>query len=183
MGRFERKQERFEADQAAKAARETSERESLEREANETQQKAISEYSERLAEFKESHTDFDDVVRGAIDTVGDLQIPPLAQATMLLHDKGPEMLYYLCRNSDAMDDFLLLTDGKAITDGNVALATRFLERRLNAAATGSATPTPQRRKPPTPPNPVRTVPSQDRAHDDEDSSLQDHERKYGRQRR
>lgn len=145
----------------------------------ESEQKAafdglVSQYNERAQTFASEHADFST----KLDSVKDWPITPLAQAVILLHDKGPELMYHLIDHPDEWDDLMLATGDRPVTEQNVALATRRLERRLQPAPTGSGV-TPQPRKPlPPPPNPVRTVPSASVDQNDEAGTLSDHERRY-----
>ncbi len=173
LGRYDRKKEQFDADQvAAKTRAEQHEKDSL-AQAEATFAKVQSDYQARLEPFKAAHKDFDGLLKASADA----PLPPLLQATVLLHDKGPEFVYHLLRHPDQLAEMTLLTDGKAVTDQNVAIATRWLTSRATAASTGSTVPIAQ--KPfavPRPPNPVLTGPmSAGDELPDEQSSLAEHE--------
>ncbi len=173
LARYDRKKEQFESDQVtAKERAEQLEKESH-AQAQATFSKVQADYQARLEPFKAAHKDFDALLKASADA----PLPPLLQATVLLHDKGPEFVYHLLRHPDQLAEMTLLTDGKAVNDQNVAIATRWLTSRAQAAVTGSVASTPP--KPfavPRPPNPVQTGPmSAGDELPDEESSLAEHE--------
>jgi hypothetical protein len=78
---------------------------------------------------------------------------------MLTDDRGPEYVYYLGQHQDVLDELVLLTEGKAVTDASVAVVQRRLKQSAQAAqSTGSAAVMTPPYTPPKPPNPVRTGP-------------------------
>ncbi len=173
LARYDRKKEQFDTDQVtAKERAERHEKDSL-AQAEATFAKVQSDYQARLEPFKAAHKDFDGLLKASADA----PLPPLLQATVLLHDKGPEFVYHLLRHPDQLAEMTLLTDGKAVTDQNVAIATRWLTSRATAAPTGSTVPiAPKPFAVPRPPNPVLTGPmSAGDELPDEQSSLAEHE--------
>lgn len=154
LARYDRRKEQHEADQVA--AQKAAERQEQERltQAETTFAKVQSEYQTRLVAFKESHKDFDTLLKASADA----PLPPLLQATVLLHDKGPELVYYLLRHPDQLAEMTLLTDGRPVNDQTVAIATRWLTTRAQAASTGSTAPSVPQFTVPRPPNPVQTGP-------------------------
>lgn len=167
---YDRKKEAFEASQ----------REAVD--AEEAGRKAeIASYHARTATFAKTHEDFD-AVTGPMIASG---LPSLLVAALVKADKGPEYVYYLAQHQDALDELVLLTEGKPVTDSHVAIVQRRLKQQAQAAqSTGSATAATTAYIPPRPPNPVRTGPI--RTGDvlpDDDSSLAEHEKAFGRKRR
>lgn len=181
LARYDRKREQFEADQVA--AKERAEREEKDRitYAETTYANVQREYATRLATFKETHKDFDTLLKASADA----PLPPLLQATVLLHDKGPELVYYLLRHPDQLAEMTLLTDGRPVNDQTVAIATRWLTSRAQAAPTGSTAPSaPKQFTVPRPPNPVQTGPmSTGDELPDDSSSLAEHEQAFTRGKR
>lgn len=176
LARYDRKKEAFEADQQRVAA----EQKRVEAAGQEWEQKKRQEYKQKADEFAATHADYNEL----ISQYHDWDLPPLANATILVHENGPQLVYNLLKKPDELAGLILLTDGKPVNEKTVALATRWLENRALDGNTGSPAPVVNRKPTPTPPNPVRTVPSgSSDSSDDETMSLSDHERKYGRKRR
>ena len=177
--RWEARQERFEWDRQATEARTRAEQEAVRRAAAERVQEVTESYRSKLEPFVTSHPDFNDLM----SQYGTFELSPLAQATLMLHDKGPDLVYYLLQHPDELAEMQLLTDGKAVSESTVATATRWLERRASAVLTGSAIPSVPKRTPPPPPNPVRTVPNRGDSTPTDDGSLAEHERAFSKVRR
>jgi hypothetical protein len=143
-------------------------------------QAVMKKAAERVAKFKETHDDFDDLMAQHQG----LDLPPSVFKAIAVHDNGPDFLYYLLTHPDELTGVLMMFDGKPPTDAYVAHATRWLSSRTQAAPTGSAAPAPPIALAPRPPNPVRT--GHTRTSDeipDDDSPLSAHERKWGGARR
>lgn len=175
VNRYDRKKEAFEADQQRLAG----ERQRVESDGRNYLIQKSNEYQAKVDEFVVSHPDFNELV-----AQHDWDLPPLAGAVILEHENGPQLVYNLLKKPDELAGLILLTDGKPVNEKTVALATRWLENRALDGNTGSPAPVVNRKPTPTPPNPVRTVPSgSSDSSDDEGMSLSDHERKYGRKRR
>lgn len=172
--KFEQRQAAWQADQQQR------QQEAQQTQQQQAWQKDHETFSGRVGEFMKTHPDY----QTKLESVLPLNIPPAAYQAILRHDNGPAFVYHLVNHPDQLAEMVFLMDGKPPSDDHVALATRWLSSRTQAASTGSAAPTP----PPTlaarPPNPVRTGPlkTSDDAPGD-DSSLSEHERAYGHKRR
>ncbi len=166
---------------ARKAAHESKQKATVE--AQQAAQKAeIEAYQGHTATYAKTKPDFDAVTSALVAS----QLPPLLVASIIKSaDKGPAFVYYLAQHQDALDELVLLTDGKPVTDAFVATVQRRLKQQAQTVqATGSVAPVPPSYIPPRPPNPVRTGPI--RTGDDlpgDDASLAEHEKAYGRKRR
>lgn len=138
-------------------------------------------YAAKLVEFRKTHPDYDALAKQHENT----QMPPVAHAALLFHDNGPALVYYLFQHPDVLAEVHFVLDGKPLTHENVALATRWLTSRTQAATTGSAAPASPVTLGPRPPNPVRTGPMKtaDDAPDDDDSSIANHEKWLKHRRR
>lgn len=142
--------------------------------------KANESYAQKLTEFTKTHPDYDALAKQHEQVF----LPPVANAALLHHDRGPELVYHLFTHPDVLAEVHFMLDGKPLTQENVALATRWLNSRIQAVSTGSAVPAPPLKAVPAPPNPVRTGAT--KTSDDvpgDDSSLSAHEAKWGRSRR
>lgn len=137
-------------------------------------------FGTRVGEFMKTHPDY----QAKLDSVLPLNIPPAAYQAILKHDNGPAFVYHLVNHPDQLAEMVFLMDGKPPSDDHVALATRWLSSRTQAASTGSAVPTPPQTLAAHPPNPVRTGPTKTSGDlPGDDASLADHEKAYGRARR
>lgn len=133
-------------------------------------------YGQRADAFAATHPDFTKLVT---EHQG-IQMPPALYHAIITVDNGPELLHYLLTRPDQLAEAVMLYRGADATEQNVALATRWLSHRAQAAHTGSVAPTPPLPPAPRPPNPVRTGPmttSDDPPGDD--SSLAQHMKAYG----
>lgn len=112
------------------------------------------------------------------------QSTPLLGAAILSSDKGAEFVLEFARHPLLLDEMILQTEGKAVTEASVAALQRILLARLQAAPTGSAETIAPRRPDPRPPNPVRTGPMKtgDTPPGDDDS-LEAHAKYFGVGRR
>ncbi len=141
----------------------------------------IAAYQARTQTFAQAHPDFDAVTKAMIAS----NLPELLVAAIIESDKGPEYVYHLAQHQDILDDLMLVTDGKPVTDASVAIVQRRLAQRgTQDAQTGSSAPPPAAFIPPRPPNPVRTGPI--RTGEDvpgDDASLAEHERAFNKRRR
>ncbi len=153
--------------------------------ATEAQQREHQEIADKaiqsLNEFAKAQPDFQQVTAKFIsETV----LPPVLLNAILKSDKQGAFVYHLGQHSDLADELVFLTDGKPLTDANVATVQRRLTKELQglAAPTRSAPP-PRPFTPPTPPNLVRTGPV--KADDEppgEGASIADHKRFYAKGR-
>lgn len=124
------------------------------------QQARMEAYQGRLQVFKATTPDFDQKLEAAVAEIGK-EIPGVLYEAIVADDNGPQFLYSVISDPVFRDEMLLLSEGKALTESNVATVRRRLRSQLTrtqAAATGSAaamTPTSWTSRPP---NPVRTSP-------------------------
>lgn len=177
VNRYDRKKEAFETEQERVAA----DRKRVEAEGQEYLVRKSQEYKAKVDEFSAANPDFNDLMV----QFEDWDLPPLAGATILEHSNGPQLVYNLMKQPEELAGLILLTDGKPVNEKTVALATRWLEKRALDVKTGSSAPVVQRKPTPTPPNPVRTVPSGSADSDDEveSMSLSSFEKKFHKGRR
>ena len=174
---YDRKKEAFEANLKAEQAK----TESLQKQTQEQWAKISSTYQERASKFAAETKDFAE--RAAKAPGKDTQMPPLLHAALMLDEKGPSRVLYLAEHADLLDELVLLTDGKPITDQTVAAAQRFLHSRMKDATTGSSTSAPLTLAP-RPLNPVRTAPTTPPEQlPGDDASLEEHEKVWGHRRR
>ncbi len=148
--------------------------------ATQSYQQALESFGTKLTEFKQTHPDYDTLAQQHLQTF----IPPSANKAILTHDNGPAFVYHLFTHPDVLAEMQFLMADRPPTDEYVALATRWLQSRIQAAPTGSVVPTPLKKAAPAPPNPVRTGPT--RTADElpgDDASLAEHEKAFGRKRR
>lgn len=138
-------------------------------------------HNARLNAFASATPDFATVTQGLMNQ----PLPEIMLAAIARDDKGPQFVYYLAQHPEVVDDLILATDQKPVTDASVAAVQRRLRQHVQAVGTtGSAASARPTYVPPRPPNPVRTGPI--RTGDDlpgEDASLLEHERAYSRVRR
>jgi hypothetical protein len=59
-------------------------------------EKQVASHMERVSAFKESHDDFDEVIK-AVDHI---QMPVVLQDALLVSDDGPDLMYELAKNAD-----------------------------------------------------------------------------------
>lgn len=146
------------------------------------EQAVLRTYSTKAQEYAKTTPDFFDKMSEAAPVLD--HIPDLLFQSIVRHDNGPEIAYYLVTHPVDLDEMCLLTDGKSVSDASVALLQRRLSHyRVPAAATGSVAVVP-RTIAPRPPNPVKTAPQkpgEDLPGDD--ASIADHERAFGKKRR
>lgn len=119
------------------------------------------------------------------DTIQQTPLTDAMHAAIMLDPKGEELLLHVAKHFGALqgelDDLYLLTDGKPVSEGFVALVQRRMHRWMqDAKPTGSSAPAPVSLAP-RPPNPVRTaaMKTADTPPGDE-GSLADHESYFGR---
>ena len=147
-----------------------------------SQQAQISSYQKRVDDFVAKQPDYNQVVQSAMNDFGaEFKIADPAFQVFLTHDNGPQMLYHLLTHPDQLAEMQALWEGKPASHANVALATRWLQSRVQAVSTGSVAPTPPVIPAPRPPNPVRTGPMKtgDELPGD-DATLADHEKAFGK---
>lgn len=177
LAAYDRRKDEFEAKQQA-----TKERTEAQQKAQADQWGQITAAHQARAEAFLTHTK-DAAERLSKAPARDVPFPPLLHIALLLDTKGPERMLYLAEHPDVLDELVLLTDGKPITDQTVAIVQRSVASRVKDAPTGSSTPAPVALAP-RPLNPVRTAPTTppDELPGD-DSSLAEHEQVWGRSRR
>jgi hypothetical protein len=108
----------------------------------------------RWQAFMEKTPDFQAVTQN----VAAMHLPPVLFRAIVIDDNGPQYVYTLAKDSAFLDELLLLTDGKPVSDALVAATQRRLKQHAQAASTGSAAVARPVYTPPRPPNPVRTGP-------------------------
>ena len=174
---YDRRKEAFEANQKAQEAKTAT----LKKQTEEQWAQMFATHDARVKAFAAETKDYTGRVTKAPGR--DTQVPPLLHTALMLDDKGPERILFLAEHPVLLDELVLLTDGKAITDQTVAIAQRLVHSRMKDATTGSSSPTPLTLAP-RPLNPVRTAPTTppDTLPGD-DASLEEHERVWGRHRR
>lgn len=144
-------------------------------EATERERALITSYQQRTAEFSKTKPDFATVTAPILER----HLPGVLLAALVTDDKGPENVYYLAQHPDILDELILLTDGKPVTDASVAVVQRRVRQHAQAATTGSATVPKPTFNPPRPPNPVRTGPTKTADEPPGDgASIADHARFY-----
>lgn len=65
-------------------------------------EKKLSTHSERVAEFKKEHSDFDDVVADLVEEYGDVKFSGPLEASILSSENGPALVYELAKNPDQL---------------------------------------------------------------------------------
>lgn len=179
LGRYDRRKEAFESQQAQAQAATQQASTQADEQVREWWAAADSAFGARKQEFVGRTPDYQAKVDALVKDHGDAT--PLLLHAVLVHDKGPELVYYLATHPSVYDEMLLLTDGKAITEQSVALTQRQLAARSQTAQTGSVTAAPYVSTVPKPPNPVRTGPmkSGDDSSPGDGHSIADHARHWG----
>lgn len=86
-----------------------------------------------------------------------IQPPPLLDWAIMLDNDSADVALFLATHPDVLDEFVLMTDAKPVTEQTVATTRRLLRQRMTAGATGSVAPAKALPVAPRPPNPVRTV--------------------------
>lgn len=120
------------------------------------------------------------------EAVQQTPLTDVMHAAIMLDPRGEELMLHLAKNFQTLqgelDDLYMLTDGKPVSEGFVALVQRRMHRWTQdaKAPTGSSAPAPVTLAP-RPPNPVRTaaMKTADTPPGDE-GSLADHEQYFGR---
>lgn len=166
--------EQHEAERTAKA-NEARQREQFDA-ANKDYVETMTKAAERVAKFKETHPDFDELLTAN----SGLNLPQAVFKAVAQHDNGPAFVYHLLTHPDELTEVCMLFEGRPPSDDYVAHATRWLSSRAQAVTTGSAAPAPPIALAPRPPNPVRTGPT--RTSDElpgDDSPLSAHEARWG----
>ncbi len=111
------------------------------------------------------------------------ELTPLLLEALISHDKPKSVLYYLAQHLDELDELVLLTDQKNVTDASVAVVQRRLSQRVQDASQPDRPSPPSTFIPPRPPNPVRTGPLRTGEQlPGDDASLAEHERAYHKRR-
>lgn len=111
-------------------------------------------------------------------------LPPLLDWAVMLDNESHTVALYLATHPGTLDEFVLMTDAKPVTEQTVATTQRLLRQRMSTVTTGAVTPPPPLPTAPRPPTPVRT--GSIRTADDppgDDASLAAHELYYGKGKR
>lgn len=166
--RYDRQKEQAELE--ATRAKETTQQQEAQR-----FQSLQARHSDRVTAFKASHADWDE----KLGSVAQYVIPDVLKVAILEDDKSADVVYALASKPDILAELILSSDGRAVTETNVALLRRLLASRVPVAPTRStAAPVVPTR--PIPPNLVRTgvgkvEPSEAPP---DDASFEDHERAF-----
>ena len=83
---------------------------------------------------------------------------PIMLETIWGMDNGPDVVYNIRTTPGLFQEFLLLTEGKSLTQQNVAIATEWLQAKLQTGTTGAVARAYSSPPAPRPPTPVRTTP-------------------------
>jgi hypothetical protein len=138
----------------------------------------VTTWQTRLAAAKAANPSYETTV-----ATSNIPTTPLMEHVIVIDEHGPDALLFLATHPDVADELFLLTQHAPLTPATVATVQRRLQSRMQAATTGSAAPAPVTPAP-RPPNPVRTAPMTSGTEPPGDeSSLEDHEKYWGRKRR
>lgn len=167
--RWDRKRERFEEQQQQYTEQMKAEEQSV-----------IDAANSAITSFKATKPDFDTVTAPLVSR----HLPPILLNAIVRHDKRAEVMYHLGQQSDLVDELVLLTDGKTLSDASVAAVQRRLTASLSAVQAPDRPPATPRYTPPPPPNPVRTGPIKTADEPPgETASISEHTKYYGPKRR
>lgn len=146
------------------------------------QQQVLESYTTKAQTYAKSTPDFFDRMKAAAPILD--HIPDLLFQSIVRHDNGPEIAYYLVTHPVELDTMVLLADGKSVNESSVATLQRRLSYyRQPAASIASAATVPQHTPAPRPPNAMRTAPM--KTGDDlpgDGHSLAEHARAFGKRR-
>jgi len=136
-------------------------------------------HRDRVAKFAAKTPDFNEVAAKASKE----PMPDLLKVALLEDDRSGEFVYALAKRPELLSEVILISDGRAVTESNVANMRRLLASRMIGALTGSPTSVQPTYSPPKPPNPVRTgtLKTTDDP-PDEASSIAEHAKYYGPRR-
>jgi len=85
-------------------------------EAETTQREIFDSYNTRVAEARAEHEDFEQVVGKS-----DLKIWPAVQQALLVHEEGPEIVYYLAKNPEVAEKLAEMNPARAVVElGHIA---------------------------------------------------------------
>lgn len=181
LAAYDRKKERFEQQQeSAKKEAETAQSHNHEQMRQFFATKA-QDFGGRLSALMQREPD---AVK-LFETIQQTPLTDVMHAAFMLDPKGEDVMLHIAKNfatlQGELDDLYMLTDGKPVSQGFVALVQRRMHRWMqDAKTTGSSAPA-HVSIAPRPPNPVRTAAMKpaDTPPSDE-GSLADHESYYGR---
>lgn len=136
-------------------------------------------HAQRVAKFAAQTPDFQEVAAKASKE----PMPDLLKVALLEDDRSGEFVYALAKRPELLSEVILISDGRAVTESNVANMRRLLASRMTGALTGSPVAVQPSYSPPKPPNPGRTgtIKTTDEP-PDEATSIAEHARYYGRSR-
>ena len=151
-------------------------------------QQATQKYQERRVAYEQAHPDrvaaFQPAAVGALDQRLPGPAKPLIEATIMLAENGPDLLYTLQQRPDLLAELALFSDGKPATEQYVAMATQWLQARVQPGTTAAGAALKAHKSPPKPPTAVRTGPMTTGTEPPGDgASLADHEAFYTKKRR
>jgi len=134
---------------------------------------------ERVQAMKAKTPDWDAVIASASKD----DLPDVLKLALLEDDRSGEFVYALAKRPEFLSEAILVSDGRAVTESNVAHMRRLLASRMTGALTGSPVAVQPSYSPPKPPNPGRTgtIKTTDEP-PDEATSIAEHARYYGRSR-
>lgn len=179
MEKYGREKAQSEAAQAAHQSAASAAEHAEAQRVREWEESLRTKHGERVKAFMAHTPDFERAVKAAPKD----DLPPVLRMAIWEDDKSAEFVYALATRPELLAEAVLVSDGRALTETNVANMRRLLAARMPAASTGSAASRNPTYTPPKPPNPVRTGPI--RTADEppgEASSISEHSKYYGRRR-
>ncbi len=109
-----------------------------------------------------------------------IEPPPLLNASIMLDNDSATVALFLASRPYLLDELILWTDKKQVTQQNVDIIRRRLQQMMTAGTTGAVVSSPPPLKVPRPPTPVRTGPMQTgETPPSDDDSLEAHASRYG----
>lgn len=182
---FDRKKEAFEARQSHLKHQVETTHQGNREEIAKWEAERTADFSQRFKNFLLETQTSKEAMAAAIqsaEAMPSMEQAPALYWAILLGPNGPRHSFELAKNGELFDEFFEMAYGRPASQEFVEVLQRRLDRRIQAAQTGSAvpareTPPPAVVKPaPRPPNPVRTAPMKvSDGPPADDSSLSDHE--------
>lgn len=104
-------------------------------------------------------------------------MPPTLESAILLDTDGAAMAVFLASHPAVLDELVLMTAAKPVTQQTVETTQRLLRQRMTAVSSGAVAPSPQVSPAPRPPTPLRTAPMKSgETMPGDDDSVEAHER-------
>lgn len=116
------------------------------------QQAMVARITAQVSAFRAVTPDYD----AAVAALKDEHAPDLLMAALIQSDNFPQLVYALAKTPALRHELALLTDGKAVSEANVASVQRLLALRIPAGTTGAVASVPSPKRVSKPPTPVRT---------------------------